>query len=224
MKRVIAVLAVAGLGMGGGVAYANHDPDFPCDVEAGNTHLANIERVHELDITAGGPGGGDPCTYGPEQLVRRDQMASFLANTYDAAIADAETTVGPAGPAGPAGQDGADGADGAPGITPEEVSAMLEQIADLEERVAALESTLDSDGDGVPNALDAFPTDPKESVDTDGDGVGDNADAFPLDSTESVDTDSDGVGDNTDNCPSVANTDQLDTDGDGIGDACDLGV
>ena len=35
----------------------------------------------------------------------------------------------------------------------------------------------DRDGDGVPDAEDAFPDDPNESIDTDGDGTGDNADA-----------------------------------------------
>ena len=39
----------------------------------------------------------------------------------------------------------------------------------------------DSDGDGVNDALDAFPNDPTETVDSDGDGVGDNRDAFPND-------------------------------------------
>lgn len=34
----------------------------------------------------------------------------------------------------------------------------------------------DSDGDGVPDALDAFPNDPTETTDTDGDGIGNNAD------------------------------------------------
>ena len=34
----------------------------------------------------------------------------------------------------------------------------------------------DYDQDGVPDHLDAFPSDPAESVDTDGDGVGNNAD------------------------------------------------
>lgn len=34
----------------------------------------------------------------------------------------------------------------------------------------------DSDGDGVPDNIDAFPTDPAESVDTDHDGIGNNAD------------------------------------------------
>lgn len=34
----------------------------------------------------------------------------------------------------------------------------------------------DSDGDGVPDSLDAFPTDPSETEDTDEDGIGNNAD------------------------------------------------
>ena len=41
----------------------------------------------------------------------------------------------------------------------------------------------DRDGDGVPDARDAFPDDPAESVDSDVDGVGDNADAFPNDAS-----------------------------------------
>ena len=36
---------------------------------------------------------------------------------------------------------------------------------------------LDSDGDGVPDAEDAFPLNPTEWADTDGDGIGNNADA-----------------------------------------------
>ena len=80
---------------------------------------------------------------------------------------------------------------------------------------------LDSDGDGVPDSLDAFPNDPSETTDSDGDGVGDNGDAFPDDPNESVDTDADGVGDNADNCVDTANEDQVDSDANGQGDACD---
>ncbi|MEO2175128.1 MAG: hypothetical protein ABGY96_13635, partial [bacterium] len=58
-----------------------------------------------------------------------------------------------------------------------------------------------SDGDGVGDNADAFPSDANESADTDSDGVGDNADAFPSDASETVDTDSDGVGDNADAFP-----------------------
>ncbi len=83
------------------------------------------------------------------------------------------------------------------------------------------EAPLDSDGDGVPDSLDAFPADPSETADSDGDGVGDNADAFPDDPDESVDTDGDGIGDNSDNCADTSNADQLDSDANGSGDACD---
>ena len=51
---------------------------------------------------------------------------------------------------------------------------------------------MDDDNDGVPNANDAFPQDPDESVDTDGDGTGNNAD---------TDDDNDGVSDTDDACP-----------------------
>ena len=63
----------------------------------------------------------------------------------------------------------------------------------------------DADGDGVPDASDAFPLNPAEWQDSDGDGVGDNADAFTNDATEWSDLDGDGIGDNSD----------LDRDGDG---------
>lgn len=61
---------------------------------------------------------------------------------------------------------------------------------------------IDTDGDGVPNAID---------TDDDNDGVPDGEDAFPLDATESVDTDGDGIGNNAD----------LDDDNDGTPDASD---
>lgn len=89
----------------------------------------------------------------------------------------------------------------------------------------ALPSDIDTDGDGVNNAEDAFPYDPTESSDLDNDGLGDNSDddydgdgikntedAFPSDATEWLDTDGDGAGDNADG----------DDDGDGVQDFNDL--
>ena len=79
---------------------------------------------------------------------------------------------------------------------------------------------LDSDGDGVVDAEDAFPFDPTETKDSDADGVGDNSDAFPNDATESKDSDGDGYGDNSDAFPNDA-SEWRDTDGDGQGDNSD---
>jgi hypothetical protein len=56
----------------------------------------------------------------------------------------------------------------------------------------------DTDGDGYPDNVDAFPTDPNEWFDTDGDGHGDNSDAFIDDPSEWLDTDEDGTGNNAD--------------------------
>lgn len=78
----------------------------------------------------------------------------------------------------------------------------------------------DTDGDGYPDAVDAFPNDNIEWQDTDGDGVGDNTDAFPEDPNETRDTDGDGVGDNADIFPEDP-TEWQDTDGDGVGDNTD---
>jgi len=79
---------------------------------------------------------------------------------------------------------------------------------------------IDSDGDGVFNANDAFPNDPAETVDSDSDGVGDNGDAFPYDDSETMDSDSDGTGDNADVFPNDA-TETLDSDEDTVGDNAD---
>jgi len=73
---------------------------------------------------------------------------------------------------------------------------------------------LDDDNDGVPDELDACPTQAGNStldvigcVDSDGDGVSNNGDAFPNDRTQQTDADQDGYGDNSsgtlsDSCPS----------------------
>lgn len=68
----------------------------------------------------------------------------------------------------------------------------------------------DSDGDGVPDIIDAFPNDPNESNDNDGDGTGDNAD---------LDDDNDGLPDTweQDNGLDPLNPSDADADGDGDG-------
>ncbi len=78
----------------------------------------------------------------------------------------------------------------------------------------------DRDDDGVPDADDAFPDDPTESVDTDGDGHGDNSDRFVNDASEWQDSDGDGYGNNADLFDNDA-TEWADRDGDGYGDNFD---
>lgn len=50
----------------------------------------------------------------------------------------------------------------------------------------------DTDLDGVPDDVDAFPNDPTESQDSDGDGIGDNADNAPNDPTNGDDKSEEG--------------------------------
>ncbi|MFT6387093.1 MAG: subtilisin family serine protease [Cellvibrionaceae bacterium] len=91
----------------------------------------------------------------------------------------------------------------------------------VDDLIETTEPPVDTDGDGVPDSEDAFPTDPTESEDSDGDGVGDNADAFPSDPSETLDSDGDGIGDNTDAFPNDA-SETTDTDRDGVGDNSDI--
>jgi hypothetical protein len=91
----------------------------------------------------------------------------------------------------------------------------------------------DSDGDGIPDDMDAFPDDPNEWADSDGDGVGDNEDTAPLSgccvSTGCYQTTAvacDGLGGtwldasaSCDNCPAICNED---INGDGVIDTNDL--
>lgn len=79
---------------------------------------------------------------------------------------------------------------------------------------------LDSDGDGVGDALDAFDDDPTETTDSDSDGVGDNADAFPDNPAYSADSDGDGLPDAYEVANGLdknnADDASADLDGDGI--------
>lgn len=71
----------------------------------------------------------------------------------------------------------------------------------------------DTDGDGIPNAIDNCDTVMNwPQFDRDGDGQGDECDA---------DDDGDGVADMNDNAPNTFNPDQADRDGDGRGDVID---
>lgn len=81
---------------------------------------------------------------------------------------------------------------------------------------AGVPGPVDSDQDGTPDELDAFPMDPSEWSDADGDGVGDNAD---------LDDDNDGLSDLeeeafAEDCRLSSPT-RADTDGDGILDPSD---
>jgi hypothetical protein len=107
---------------------------------------------------------------------------------------------------------------------------------------------IDSDDDGVRDALDVCPAVADDQRDTDGDGDGDacdpdddddgvndpvdtcpqqsNPDQADLDRDRAGDVcdpddDGDGAGDDDDNCPRTGNADQSDADEDGTGDACD---
>jgi hypothetical protein len=60
---------------------------------------------------------------------------------------------------------------------------------------SVLYTTDDSDGDGVPDDEDAFPSDPDESVDNDQDGLGANAEAALGTSDNDADSDDDGFTD-----------------------------
>ena len=78
----------------------------------------------------------------------------------------------------------------------------------------------DGDRDGVPDADDAFPDDPDESVDTDRDGVGDDADRSADNPLSCADSDGDGCDDCVTGRSDPAH-DGSDADDDGACDACD---
>jgi hypothetical protein len=50
---------------------------FP-DVAVGSTFCTHIKRLRELNVTTGYADG----TYGPDNLVTREQMAAFLSRAF----------------------------------------------------------------------------------------------------------------------------------------------
>jgi hypothetical protein len=77
----------------------------------------------------------------------------------------------------------------------------------------------DSDGDDIGDGCDNCATANPGQEDSDGDGIGDACDTCPLDPTNDID--GDGVCGSVDNCPATPNAGQEDADDDGLGDACD---
>jgi hypothetical protein len=80
-------------------------------------------------------------------------------------------------------------------------------------------STIDTDGDGVPDLQDVCPGG-DDNTNTDGDLLPDFCDICPFDADN--DADGDGVCGDIDVCPLFADASQADTDGDLMGDVCDV--
>lgn len=114
------------------------------------------------------------------------------------------------------------------GVADEQVSKLTKNVLDV-----FLSDQSDSDSDGTPDVVDAFPDDAAKSFDSDSDGVDDKIDDLPLDPNEQIDTDQDGIGNNADpdddgdGYPDSADAFPLDAsessdyDGDGVGDNAD---
>ena len=64
-------------------------------------------------------------------------------------------------------------------------------------------ANVDTDGDGVIDTEDEFPTDPDEWTDTDGDGVGDNADSDDNTTVEDNTTGDDNTSTDNDSCEGI---------------------
>lgn len=84
-----------------------------------------------------------------------------------------------------------------------------------------LASSLDSDGDGIPNSHDNCPSVSNQDQADQGDVKCEKICLTPEMPCHTKCSDPDGVGDACDNCPTEYNPDQVDSDNDGVGDACD---
>ncbi|MCK4837827.1 MAG: NHL repeat-containing protein [Desulfobulbaceae bacterium] len=78
-------------------------------------------------------------------------------------------------------------------VTDHTIMAVFDDpLVDISDLCAEADDAVDADSDGVPDACDAFPTDPTETLDTDNDGIGNNSDS---------DDDNDGIPDVDDAFP-----------------------
>ena len=65
---------------------------FGCDVSSGNVHFDAIQRLAAAGVVMGGPGGISADCYGPNSVVRRDQMTSFLNRAIEQVTGSALTS------------------------------------------------------------------------------------------------------------------------------------
>ena len=174
-----------------------------------------------------GPGAqvglaGNYDTSGYAQSVAVSGGYAYVADWEDGLV-----VVDVSEPANPARAGGYDTSGSARGVA---VAGDYAYVADGNSGLVVLGP--DSDGDGVFDVDDLFPSDHSEWADADSDGMGDNGDAFPSDPAASVDSDGDGFPDEWNAGKSQVDSttglyldpfpsdpdEWTDTDADGVGD------